>query len=109
MACGFPYCGGNDCAACHKPAPFMGKAQAQQVDEQGQFVTDNAGVSEGCAHGMRWDRTCSACSTPRRYACPYCDQREGFAHGEFCRSAGTMVKRTAGVGGCQTEQENRDA
>lgn len=21
MPCGFPYCGGNDCANCHKPAP----------------------------------------------------------------------------------------
>jgi hypothetical protein len=33
----------------------------------------------------------------RPYACPYCDQREGWAHGEFCRGAGTMVKQPDGV------------
>lgn len=39
----------------------------------------------------------AALGVARPYACPYCDQREGYAHGEWCRGAGTMVKRPDGV------------
>lgn len=28
----------------------------------------------------------------RPYCCPYCDQREGLMHGQYCRGAGTVVK-----------------
>jgi hypothetical protein len=45
----------------------------------------------------------------RPYACAYCDQREGWAHGEWCRGARTMVKRPAGVPGTSNDQPNGGA
>jgi hypothetical protein len=48
-------------------------------------------------------------ASSRYYACPYCDQREGYAHGEWCRAAGTMVKRPSGQLGTSPDQQKGGA
>lgn len=50
----------------------------------------------------------AALGVARPYACPYCDQREGYAHGEWCRGAGTMVKRPAGVAPSEVPSRKND-
>lgn len=90
-----------------KPAPTVLSALGATVGGTGPAHN---------GHPMRhWDRTCPACNPEgaaevpsgappsqapsHPYTCPHCDQREGCAHGEWCRGAGTMVKRPAGVTG----------
>jgi hypothetical protein len=74
-------------------AEFMAWAQDQGCDTDGAWS-----AWQGCWNLLTAHGVAAAPAPSRLYACPYCDQREGWAHGEHCRGAGTMVKRPAGVG-----------
>jgi hypothetical protein len=60
MPCGFPYCGGNDCANCHKPAPPLGDMRAEfmaWVESQGCDTDGAWSAWQGC-----WNRLASGCT-----------------------------------------------